>query len=241
MFSPFYSSLWCAEFILELAGAVLIFKNFRSIKILWSYLAFRAGADLFSFALACGWGSSHYGWANYGQRLLGYIFLAALSMRVIGVAFNVDTKTVRKYGTWTAGVAALAIGLTHAGPWQAASLYVIGFRADMVLGVFIGSAMLLREFEVIVLPMEKHWGLICSATLTAVFSHGLCSELRMHGYIGLTAQSCLMAAGQLVALSIWILAAWRRPQEFAIIRLDSIGSPKTESLALDEPLTGTVN
>lgn len=240
LFSPLDSSLWCCEFILELAGAILVFKNLRSIKILWAYLAFRAGADLFSFALACGWGAGHYGWANYGQRLIGYVLLACLAVRVVGIAFNADARKVRNYGLLAGGLSVLAIAFAHAGPWKIQSLYAIGFRADMLLCATIALGMMMRDLEIIVLPLEGHWKTICYALIIAVFSHGLSSELRMHGYIGIPAQSHLMALGQIAALSFWIWAAWSKPEEMPVIRLDSIGSPNAEPLILDEVLESRV-
>lgn len=241
MIGPLDNALWLGEFILELAAFVLVFKNLRTIKILWAYLAFRAVADLAGFAIASGWNLDFYGWSNYGQRLVGYVLLAALAMRVIGVAFNADRDKVKAWSVGAAGITALAIAVLHRGPWTVRTLYSIGFRVDMAIAVFIAGALFLRDREIIVMPLEKHWSRICSAVLIAIFTHAVCSELNRHGITETTTESRLMAVGQLLALGTWIAAAWSKPVEFEVMRLDSIGSPNAEPLIVDEVLTGTVN
>lgn len=219
MFGPLDNSLWCAEFILELIGAILVFRNFRSIKVLWLYLAFRASADVLSFWLSCGWGRGGYAWADYAQRMIQYVILAALAMRAIGAAVNADRRTVRLYGTIAALFGTGVILAEHTGDWTAYSLLQIGARADLGLAALVGGALLLREIEVIVAPLQKPWGWICSGLLTALVVHGAASMLLSQGMIGYLSASRLMACGQLAGLSVWIIGMARPTVELIAIRI----------------------
>lgn len=208
------SLLWFGEFALALTGALFAFRNYRSIKLFWGYLAFRASADALTFILKLGSDPSDlwalWRWANYFQLMAQYVLLAVLAMRCLGAMVNADQRTIKAYGSLAAFLAGLGIVIVHgAGPWTALYLLQVVSVADFVLGGFMALMLLFREWEVIATPTEKPWMTVCWGLLTAVGTHALFGELLRRGTInGLTA-SRLMSCGQWLALGVWIVAGWR--------------------------------
>lgn len=226
--------LWGCEFILELAGAVLVFRHFRTIKLFWGYLAFRAAADAATFLLKINSDPSDlwatWRWFNYWQLMVQYVVLAVLAMLCIGAAVNADKQTVRRYGSLAGVLGIAAIAIAHGGPWTAFSLLRVGARADWVLAVLVAGALLLRECDLIVAPMKEPWGWICAGFLVAVTTDGAVSELLAKGQISGVLASRLMACGQVLALAVWIFAAMQRENR-EVVRA-SLG----HSVELPQPL-----
>jgi hypothetical protein len=212
------NTLWLGQFALAIVGAVFASRYYRSIKIIWLYLAFRAGADFLTCALRIGSDPSDlwaaWRWSNYWQQMIQYVLLAALAMRVIGAATNADRHTVRLYGSFAAALCVLGLFIAHgSAPWTGEWLLRIGARANFTLAVLVAGQLLLREFNGIVPPMEKPWPSICSGLLALLSSNAACSELLRHGIIGGLEASRWMAVGQIVALSIFAVGMGQKPKE----------------------------
>lgn len=212
------NGLWLCQFALSLVGAVFAFRYYRSIKILWLFLAFRAIADFLTFSLKFGsdpsdlWAS--WRWANYWQQTIQHVFLAILAMRVIGEATKSDMRTIRLYGALASFVAGLGLIVAHgAAPWTALSLLQIGARADFALAVLVAGCLFMRELDGIVEPMEGPWQMISAGLLMLLTSHAACSELLRHGMMGGLTASRWMAVGQIAGLVVWLLAVRKKTTE----------------------------
>jgi len=193
---------WLAEYLLETLGMYLAFRS--RLRPLGFYLAFRASSDLILFAIMYeNHGGDFYAWSYWGQQAGAALLLCWLSVSICSRMVGEGPRRAHM-----AIVVALLVSGAVLGGFQGQSigykLLKASVNVDVLLGIAILAGLVSQKIQ-----LARQWTLIAWAVAIHLGSRGI-----VQGASHIDERALrFLPVGELLALGVWIVAGWKKPED----------------------------